>query len=124
MGTAKDQVERRLRERGIGFESLAAGGGATLLVTERWGRALLFFPDGSPVFWLNEAWGDRDAFEQLVVSDSWNVGGERVWVAPEIQFHIRDRSDFWASYHLPPAVDPSGSSRHWACRPSTPLPEP
>lgn len=106
MGTEKSQVELRLRERGIGFESLAAGSGATLIVTERWGRAFLFLPDGSPVFWLNEAWGDSGAFERFIASDSWNAGGERVWVAPEIQFHIRDRSDFWRSYHLPRAVDP------------------
>ena len=40
----------------------------------------------------------------------WNIGGDRVWIAPEIQFNITDRSHFRETLNTPKTIDP-GSYR-------------
>jgi len=40
----------------------------------------------------------------------WNLGGERLWIAPEMQYAIKDRKRLEESYELPKAMDP-GSYR-------------
>jgi hypothetical protein len=44
----------------------------------------------------------------LVRSGDWCIGGDRVWLAPEVQFNIPDRLhwDSGGAYVLPKAVDP------------------
>jgi hypothetical protein len=34
------------------------------------------------------------------------MGGERLWLAPEVQFNVQDRTQFAATYKLPPQIDP------------------
>jgi hypothetical protein len=46
------------------------------------------------------------AFRALLAADGWNLGGERVWIAPEIQYSVHDRRDFWGTLRLPPQMDP------------------
>ncbi len=84
------------------------GSGVRILVSELGGRIFGPFPDQSEVglFWCNSAFESPDSFEDFINGGSWNQGGERCWIAPEIQYNIRDRSDFWGSYHLPPEMDP------------------
>ena len=31
----------------------------------------------------------------------WNIGGERLWIALEIQYSVRNRSDFWRTIFWP-----------------------
>jgi len=95
-----------LEEQGIAYEVLALQNEVTLVVVRRGGRLFLFLPDGESIFWLHQAFDDPNAFAKLVGRDEWNIGGERVWISPEIQFNIRDRRDVWASYHLPRQMDP------------------
>jgi hypothetical protein len=99
-------VTARLRAHGLRCEVLELAGGGTLLATERGGRLMPFDEHGESVLWLSPALRAREAFEALLREDHWNLGGERIWIAPEIQFTIRDRRDFWGSYALPPAMDP------------------
>ena len=99
-------VVERLEEQGIGYELLALQNDSTLAAVRRGGRLFLFLPDGEGVFWLHQAFNDPNAFAKLVGRGEWNIGGERIWISPEIQFNIRDRSDVWASYHLPKQMDP------------------
>jgi hypothetical protein len=99
-------VVERLKEQGIGYEVLALQNDFTLVVVRRGGRLFLFLPDGEGIFWLHQAFDNPNAFAKLVGRDEWNIGGERVWISPEVQFNIRDRRDVWASYHLPKQMDP------------------
>jgi uncharacterized protein DUF6786 len=103
-----DQIAGRLAENDLRFERLAMGGGLEAIVTERGGRVLGPFDpvSGGCLLWVNPVIGDAGAFDAFLRAEEWNVGGDRVWIAPEIQFHVRDRSDFWNSLQLPPAVDP------------------
>ena len=99
-------VVERLGEQGIAHEVLTLQNDATLVVVRRGGRLFLFLPDGEGIFWVHQAFDNPNAFAKLVGREEWNIGGERVWISPEIQFNIRDRRNVWASYHLPKQMDP------------------
>ena len=103
-----DDVLALLRSHGLGFQVIDLPSGGRLLVSQRGGRLMPFLPSGESVLWLSPALGDRERFAAFVERDDWNLGGERIWIAPEIQFTIRDRRDFWGSYALSPAMDPGG----------------
>lgn len=102
-------VEASLDAAGVPFATLRVGEHSEVVVTEYGGRILGPFFDGDAggAFWLNtEAFRSKDAFRNFVDTKQWNLGGERVWVSPEIRYHVRDRSDFWGSLDLPDAIDP------------------
>jgi hypothetical protein len=101
-----DDVTARLREHDLPSGVLDLPGGGRLLVSQRGGRLMPFLPSGESALWLSPALGDADGFDAFLRRDDWNLGGERIWIAPEIQFTIRDRRDFWGSYALPAAMDP------------------
>jgi hypothetical protein len=111
-GATYRQLIERLQEQDLAYAELELGGDARLVITERGGR--LFGPFLSPeepgLLWTNSAFEDPQAFEAFLAAEEWNLGGERIWIAPEIQYTIRDRKDFWGSYALPREMDP-GSYR-------------
>jgi hypothetical protein len=103
-----EQVRERIRENGLRHERLALQDGAFVVVLEHGGRILGPFlaEDEASIFWLNDAWRDADAFAAFVAAGKWNLGGERVWIAPEIQYSVRDRTDFWGTVACSPEMDP------------------
>ena len=103
-----DELLARLGEHEVPTVTLELAHGGALVISQRGGRLLPFLADGSSVLWLSPALSDAEQFAAFNRRDDWNLGGERLWIAPEIQFTIRDRRDFWGSYALPPAMDPGG----------------
>ncbi|KQO47693.1 MULTISPECIES: hypothetical protein [unclassified Frigoribacterium] len=100
-------VEARLTTAGIAFERLVVGPDAVVVVSSYGGRVYgPFFAAGEAENWLPDAFGDDDEFGGLVGGGDWNVGGDRVWIGPEIAYMIRDRDDYWGSYEMPPSLDP------------------
>jgi hypothetical protein len=100
-------VEARLATAGIAFERLAVGPDAVVVVSSYGGRVYgPFFAAGEAENWLPDAFADDDAFGALLGGGDWNVGGDRVWIGPEIAYMIRDRDDYWGSYEMPPSLDP------------------
>ncbi len=71
-----------------------AGGDITLLPDR--GRVLQVTVGGLAAYWRNPAW-----------TGDWNVGGDRLWVAPEVDWHWQTlvEPDF-TKYGVPAAVDP------------------
>ena len=105
-----DDVEARFEEQGLASTRLELQGGNRLLVSERGGRLLPFTAGGESLLWLSPALRERERFDAFVRRGDWNLGGERIWIGPEIQFTIRDRRDFWGSYALSGAMDPGSWS--------------
>lgn len=79
-----------------------------IIVTQRGGRLLgPFLSHESPsIFWTNPALAHPESFQTFIADGEWNMGGERVWIAPEIQYNIKDRTDFWGTHGIPVAMDP------------------
>ena len=109
----REVVLECLESAGVRHARIRVGDDAEVVVTEYGGRILgPFFAEaagdgGRGAFWLNDgAFAGTEAFARFVAGREWNLGGERVWVSPEIRFHVRDRTDFWGSLDLPPEIDP------------------
>ncbi len=98
----------RLEENNIAYGLLELQGGVTIVLSQRGGR--IFGPfltkDAGGIFWINQAFAEASAFSAFLRSGSWNLGGDRLWIAPEIQYHVPDRSNFWGSVFWPAEVDP------------------
>ncbi len=107
MNISLKDMEARCAENGLKYAVMQAGANARILVLERGGRVFgPFFGDGDGVLWASSAWRDPDEFRRLLADGEWNVGGDRVWIAPEVQFHIQDRTDPENSMRITKAVDP------------------
>ena len=80
----------------------------SVIISQHGGR--IFGPflskDSESIFWTSDAFARPDTFKEFLSSGSWNIGGDRIWIAPEIQYHVPDRSDFWGSVFWPEQVDP------------------
>lgn len=106
--TYRDVVER-LNEQDIAHREVQLADGSIVVVSAYGGRIYGPFrsADAESEAWLPEAFADREAFAALVASGFWNVGGERLWIGPEIAYMIVDRDDYWGSYTMPVAIDPA-----------------
>jgi hypothetical protein len=102
------QVVTRLEENDLPFGELALQNGVTIILSQHGGR--IFGPflskEGESIFWTSDVFAGPDKFRAFLDSGSWNIGGDRMWIAPEIQYHVPDRNDFWGSVFWPAQVDP------------------
>jgi hypothetical protein len=103
----RTQIIARLAENHIPYTELRLNRQATILISQHGGR--IFGPflsaEGNSLFWVNPAFKDRSAFQSLIM-EGWNLGGERLWVAPEIQYMVRDRAEADHSWFCPRQMDP------------------
>jgi hypothetical protein len=102
------QIRQSLEAAGQPYHVINLGDAVRLIATQRGARLLGPFlsDDSASLFWTNDVLTDPAAFTAFIEAGEWNVGGERVWIAPEIQFNIRDRDDFWGTHGIPHALDP------------------
>ena len=106
------QVIDRLEGNDLPYGTLTLQNGVTIVVSQRGGRIFGPFlaqddgPDSESIFWINDVFADPDAFQEFLDSGDWNLGGSRIWIAPVIQYHVRDRDDFWGTVYWPEQVDP------------------
>jgi hypothetical protein len=102
------RIVARLEENDLPFGELALQNGVTIIVSKHGGR--IFGPflskQSESIFWANDVFAGPDTFKVFLDSGSWNIGGDRMWIAPEIQYHVPDRDDFWGSVYWPAQVDP------------------
>ena len=106
-GITDRQIMKTLDQAGERYALLPLQNGVTVLICERGGRVFgPFLTAGAEsLYWVNQALGERESFTRLLASD-WNLGGERLWVEPEIQYICRDRQRFYESEVVPPEMDP------------------
>ncbi len=107
-GITYQQIIDRLEENDLGYGVLKLQNDVSIIVSQHGGR--IFGPflskKGESIFWANDVFATTDTFKEFLQSGSWNIGGDRMWIAPEIQYHVPDRSDFWGSVFWPEQVDP------------------
>ena len=102
-----DQAVARLERNRLLHEVLPLQGDACIIVAERGGRIFgPFLGKGESVTWMSPAFTDAATFSAFVRAGNWNLGGERIWISPEIRYMVRDRKDFWNTVFVPPEMDP------------------
>ncbi len=101
------RLQRLFQDNNRPLATLALDNGYHIAVPGQMGHVLgPFAPDDSEsVLWLNPEVWKKDGAE-LVAGREWNIGGERMWTAPELTFNIADRERFWETYTVPAALDP------------------
>lgn len=79
-----------------------------LLVWEDRGR--IFGPysgdDSVGMAWVSEELSSPERYAGFKAKGGWNVGGDRLWVAPEFPFFTKQRSRFNESYTVQDSLDP------------------
>ncbi len=100
-----EQIRRCLAAAGLRFAELGCGGG-TVLVSAYGGRIFGPFLDGQSLSWVSPLFGEEQGFRRAIEDSAWNLGGDRIWLAPELRYNVRDRQRFLDSYDLQRAMDP------------------
>lgn len=102
------QLEASFRAAGEPVHVLAFNTGMRALFSQRGARMLGLFPsaEDANLLWTHAALNEAESFRRFAAAGEWNVGGERCWVAPEIQYNVADRRDFWNTLRVPPQMDP------------------
>ncbi len=102
--------EKSLRGAGVHFTRMPLSGGYSVIVTEHWGKIFgPFSGDDDPgLLWLSPKAAEAQGLRDMKERGDWCIGGDRIWLAPEVQFNIPDRVhwDSDGAYVLPRAVDP------------------
>lgn len=98
----------------MNYEVLEVGDGWQIVVTQHGGHVFGPFSEAYPegVFWIPESIRDEAAYKKLIEDRNWNTGGDRIWIAPEIQFNIKDRSRFRETLEQPKTMDPGCFTMH------------
>ena len=108
----RHQITACLEDKGFAYAKLELQNGVSIVVSQYGGRIFGPFlppdivPGGESLFWTNDAFAQPESFQDFLDSGDWNLGGDRIWIAPEIQYNVHDRTDYWNTYNLPNQVDP------------------
>lgn len=102
------EIRNRLQEQGLGYEILELQDGFSILCTQWGGRIFGPFETGNSesVFWVNEAFRNKESFAEYIQNEEWNMGGDRVWTAPELAFFVKDRDTGFDSFIVQRQLDP------------------
>ncbi len=102
------QVIARLEENNLNHAIMPLQNNVKIVVTERGGRILGPFltDDSASILWLNVAFAQPAGFKEFLKAGDWNLGGERIWLAPEVLFNLTDKDDFAGSNVIQPPIDP------------------
>jgi hypothetical protein len=101
---SQNKSTQTIESAGHSTVQLPLGNGAHALVLPGGGRILGLYPAGSDenFLWTNAA--------PDYSGKAWpNPGGDRTWLAPEIELFIGDLKRPWETYAVQPALDPG----HW-----------
>lgn len=101
---------RNLKNAGVKYTVFPLVNDYVILVTEHWGKVFGPFIDekDSGALWISPKAADAESLRTMVKQGDWCIGGDRLWLAPEVQFNIPDRNrwDQGGAYVLPGAIDP------------------
>ncbi len=100
------QLCRTLEAAHIPFGVLDLQGGAQIVICQRGGRLFGPFIGGRSIGWIEPTLAQPESFAALLESGQWNIGGDRFWIAPEVQFNMTDRFRNEETFDLPPQMDP------------------
>jgi len=102
-----EQVCLRLDENKISYMIDDLENGFSIIVSSYGGRIFGPFRNKKEsCCWINPVFKNKSGFKEFVSGRSWNIGGDRIWLEPEIQYNVPEPEDFWGSYTVPDDLDP------------------
>lgn len=106
------QVVSRFEENNLPYALITLQNDFKIIISQRGGRIFgpFFGEQGESILWINNAFAKEENFKAFLKSGNWNLGGDRMWLAPELQYNVKDRRNFSESYDLPVAIDPGNYS--------------
>jgi hypothetical protein len=97
-----------LEELGFPYKLHSNADGGAVVAMERGGRIIGLYPasDQPNMLWTNPILADRSAARDLFCrTNHWNVGGERIWLSPELEYHVVENGPA-VSYTVQQTIDP------------------
>lgn len=101
-------VIRLLKKSNVSHETVELSDDWRIIVSQYGGRILGPFrgDNGESLLWMSDVWQDEDAFADFLRTRSWNVGGDRLWIEPELPFFTTEKAHFHDTYVVQGAIDP------------------
>jgi len=109
-GPSKTQLIEILKKNGQAPSVVENSDGSSTLVLPHGGRILGLYLPGSEenLLWMNPRLGDAKTAAEYFASDDWhNSGGDRTWLAPEVDFFFPNFPDT-SKYFQQRSLDPGG----------------
>ena len=108
----RDTIKSRFDENNLKYAEISLDDGNTMFVTEHGGRAIGPFDPvtGECLMWLSAAFNSAELFKERMEQKRMSFGGERLWIAPELNFYTTERMKFDETYHSQPEIDPGSYS--------------
>lgn len=91
---------KTLDQSKLNYKVLSTISGGSVAILERGARVIGAFVNEST---NNFLWTNPN-MQQLSLEE-WNIGGDRIWLSPEVEFHIPDHSRF-DSFEVQRSMDP------------------
>ncbi|MGD1038989.1 MAG: hypothetical protein ABR878_17895 [Roseiarcus sp.] len=94
---------------GSAWTEFDLGNDISIIVTACGGRVFGPFLRGEDATgWISPAFASLQAFARLYGNRDWALGGERLWVSPELAYFVEDRNRYLETLNVPVAIDPGG----------------
>jgi len=79
-----------------------------VLVLPFGGRILGLYPaPDCNALWVSPDLASAESARALIAGEGWlNLGGQRIWISPEVETNITDPKRLWDTYEVPKAMDP------------------
>lgn len=102
------QAKTMLNNTGMQYEILQLTNGWKSIITQYSGRLLGPFKndEAESILWINSAMNDIESFRKFVENRELHLGGERLWINPELRFHCKAPELFNATYTVQDQLDP------------------
>lgn len=101
-------VIQRLKESNIPHVTLDLDSGWKIVISQYGGR--IFGPfkgeDGESLLWMSDVWQNAETFKEFINCRTWNIGGDRLWIEPELPFYTTEKADFFNTYVVQGTIDP------------------
>lgn len=106
------EVTARFDENDLKYKILNLTDDFSIVVTQYGGRILGPFRGerSRSITWLNNNFISKSNFRKFLLSGNWNIGGERIWIAPEYQYYVKEISNPVKTWFCPKAIDPGNYS--------------
>ena len=105
------QLKNFLKKSGKTFREFSLDSRHKMLIQEDGCRIFgPYISDSSvPLTWINSKYPKSPSFDDFFNAGNWDMGGDRIWIAPEFPFFTKSREHFKESYTVQPGIDPADS---------------